>query len=118
MPARIEVAGSHVLFRDHRRNDRPTNSKFWIVPSNSAFRLARVKLVDEVQRLGIRFECYEPMRKTFGHVHHFAVIGRKRIAEPFAECGRLRPQIENAIPKRPTNAANNFRFSMWRKLIM
>src|SRR5215211_452011 len=58
------------------------------------------------------------MPKPLWHVHHLAILGRKRFAEPLAECGGIGPQVENAIPQSAANTSNDFCLGVRRNLIM
>src|SRR4051794_39636097 len=108
MPAWVEIAVPVILCRNHPRLNRPTNAKLRIIPADSALACRIVKLIHQVKRFRIGLERDEPVAKAFGHIHHLAILGRERFAEPLAERRRAGPQIEDAIPQSAADTTYDF----------
>src|SRR5579862_4061102 len=116
MKHRIEIRPRRVFGRYLRWRDRPPNRETRIVPSHTPFPFGRVGGAREIKRFGVVLKRQDGMRKALRHIHHETVLGAQFRAEPLAERGRTRPEIENDVMERAANAANELYFRGGRQL--
>src|SRR4051812_19082221 len=116
MKVRIVVGPLAVLVRKFARHYGPTDVEFGVIEANPTFGVQCISGAHEVEGLGIRLECQEPMSESLRYIHHGSVFSGQLGTKGLTKTLRLGTQIENHVIKRTTNAAHDFHFRRRRKL--
>ena len=85
VPRRVEVAVVTVFVGNHDRLSRPMDGESRVVPAYAALAFRGVKLIDQVEGLGVVGQSDKSVRKALGDVHHAAVFSRQVGTEALAK---------------------------------
>ena len=104
--AKVRMRG--ISLGDDARFKGPIDREFGIVPAHTPFQFGAVEFVHQVEDFRIISEAQKSVSTAFWSQHHGAVFSGLFGTKPLAEGVRLWPQIQNTVPDRPSNAANEF----------